>query len=101
MKLLKAVVLIFLAVLSIPVFSQDEPPVNIGEEYDVVQLKTRFGDTIFGLRCKNGTTDCNYKWDVLCEIGSANNTSPLGGTSDVPGYSRDGDNRPIRLFVCK
>ena len=52
MKLLKAVVLVFLAVLSIPVFSQDEPPVNIGEEYDVVQLKTRFGDRSSGFDAK-------------------------------------------------
>ena len=92
-------VLLSLSVLS--VLAQNEPPVNVGEEYDVVSLKTPFGDTVYGIRCKNGTTNCKYKWESLCKAGTAKNSDPLGGISDVPGYSRDGGNRPVRMFVCK
>jgi len=100
MKLVKALVVVLFSVLAFPAFSGNEPPVNTGDEYDIVSLKTPFGDTVYGLRCKNGTTNCNYKWDSLCKVGVAKNSDPLGGISDVPGYSRDGDNRPIRMFVC-
>jgi hypothetical protein len=74
-----------------------------GAEYKVITVKSpRDGKPVHLLICKNGTAQCSYKWDQLCESGKAQNTNPLGGIGgDVPAFIRNGEGTPMRMFVCQ
>jgi hypothetical protein len=82
-------------------FSQSAAPVEPNADYDVLVYKTKTGEPLYALVCDSGTTECNYKWASLCKDGAAQNSDPWGEVIPVPGYSRDKNNRPMRMFVCK
>jgi hypothetical protein len=72
-----------------------------GSEYTILEKKSPHGETIYGLACSNGTTNCKYNWDALCKTGKPYNTTPLGGKGDnVPSYAVM-DGRRVRIFVCE
>lgn len=81
--------------------SSGSMPVRSGSEYDILSFVPQgSSNTVYMLRCKNGTTVCNYKWDEICVTGKATNTNPLGTPDTAPGYMRDRENRPMRIFIC-
>ena len=59
------------------------------------------GETIYFLRCDNGTTRCAYDWNRLCDGGRPLNADMLKGTGGKePAFIRDKDGTPLRMFVC-
>jgi len=59
------------------------------------------GETIYFLRCDNGTTRCAYDWNRLCENGKPLNADLLKGAGGTePAFIRDRDGTPLRMFVC-
>jgi len=73
-----------------------------GSEYKIVTIKSPIdGKPVHLLVCNNRTTNCDYKWEALCEAGKAQNTDPMGGIGGSPAFIRDKDGTPMRMFVCK
>jgi len=69
-------------------------------EYTILETKSPYGQTVYGLACANGTSNCNYNWSTLCEKGTPYNTTPIGGKGDdVPSFAVMNGQR-VRIFVC-
>ncbi len=70
-------------------------------EYETLVFESSPGQTVYGLRCKNGGTDCAYQWDALCREGKAENADPAGRVQADPSYSQDAQGRSVRMYVCR
>ena len=71
------------------------------KDFIIKSYTSKSGNKVQVLICKNGTTNCNYKWDDLCEAGKAYNADPEGDEDQAPAYMRDSNNVPMRIFICK
>lgn len=96
-------VALVVALASGSVFSQSAAKPADSAEYKVLTVKSPVnGQPVNLLVCNNGSANCAYKWDELCESGKPENTDPMGGVGgDVPSYLRDRSGTPMRMFVCK
>lgn len=75
--------------------------VTSGSEYVVRSYISKSGNQVYLLICKNKTTMCNYQWATLCTKGIAIDVDPEGNEIQGPGYSRNSQNIPMRMFRCK
>lgn len=100
-SLVVAVTLFSILPLTANAQSVAKPPE--GAEYQVITIKSpRDGSPVHLLVCNNGTTQCTYKWEQLCEAGKVQNTDPLGGIGgDVPAFIRNAEGVPMRMFICQ
>ncbi|HEX7951954.1 MAG TPA: hypothetical protein VF523_02670 [Burkholderiales bacterium] len=77
-----------------------EPAPGAGYRINKVILKAS-GETIYFLRCDDGTTHCAYDWNKLCLGGRPLNADPLKGVGgSEAAFVRDEDGTPVRMFVC-
>lgn len=74
---------------------------SFGPDYETLAFEAAAGQTVYGLRCKNGGTDCGYKWESLCAQGKAENADAAGQVQASPSYSHDAQGHPVRMYVCK
>lgn len=76
------------------------PLLSIGPDYETLAFELE-GQTVYGVRCKKGGTECDYKWDSLCAEGKAANADSAGHVQTEPSYSYDAEGRPVRMYVCR
>jgi hypothetical protein len=85
-----------------PAFAQTAAEPAQGSEYKINKfISPATGQTIYFLRCNNGTTTCAYDWNNLCGNGKPFNADLLKGAGGKePAFIRDKDGTPLRMFVC-
>ena len=86
--------------ITMPVSAWTVLPEFSNSEYDILVLQRPAGVILYGIRCKNGGTMCEYNPRTLCKEGVAKSSDPDGNIISAPGYSRDNNNRPIAMFIC-
>lgn len=69
--------------------------------YEIFSFTGKSGKVVYGLQCRGGGMMCNYEWKSLCTQGKTMDSDPDGNVIDSPGYGRDRQNRPFRMFVCQ
>jgi hypothetical protein len=84
------------------VLAQTAAPPAPGADYKINNFTSpATGQTLYFLRCDNGTTQCSYDWSRLCENGQALNADPLKGFGGKEAsFIRDKDGTPLRMFIC-
>jgi hypothetical protein len=96
MNNLTTVLLAFIAFATTALVQADDD-----KDYIIKSYTSKSGNKVNVLICKNGTTNCNYRWNDLCESGKAYNANPEGNEDEAPAYMRDSNNVPMRIFICK
>ena len=100
MSLKRTFLSILFVLIAMPANAWKVLPEFSNTQYDILVLERPTGVIIYGIRCKNGGTLCEYNFKNLCKEGVARSSDPDGNIISWPGYSRDKDNRPIEMFIC-
>lgn len=90
-----------LVLLSLLLFFSNIGLTIASPDFKMYSYTSKSNKEVFEVVCDNGTTMCNYSWDSLCHEGAAHNSDPDGNETEAPGYIRDPQGIPSRIFICK